>query len=159
MFSYTVCEAQRHADAHTAPHNCLTTALWANPFGSGRILALLRQTGRRMSRHAGAPIVLTPPLTESIDYAGSFIQMSLRCDMPSQIVRWRRGSAWPWVIGRLFAVFGLLWVRRRLRRGVDGSESRAIEEFVCAAAPLVLFALFWALADSPQRPNAWARLA
>ena len=30
-----------------------------------------------MGHHAGAPIVLTAPLTESIDHAGFFIQMSL----------------------------------------------------------------------------------
>jgi drug/metabolite transporter (DMT)-like permease len=64
------------------------------------------------------------------------------------VVRWRRRSAWLWIIGRLFAVFGLLWVGRRLGRGVDGGESRAIAEFGCAVAPLVLFALFWLLADS-----------
>jgi hypothetical protein len=75
------------------------------------------------------------------------------------MVRWRRRSAWLRIIGRLFATFGLLWVRRRLGRGVDGRESRAIEACVRGVAPLVLFALLWVLADSAERPNAWARLA
>jgi len=61
------------------------------------------------------------------------------------------------MICRLFGVFGLLWVGRRLARGIDGRDRRVIEEFGCAIAPLVLFALFWLLADSAQRPN--ARLA
>ena len=79
--------------------------------------------------------------------------------MPCQMVRWRRRSAWLWMICRLFGVVGLLWVGRRLVRGIDGREWRVIEEFGCAIAPLVLFAFFWLLADSAQRPNARARLA
>jgi hypothetical protein len=63
------------------------------------------------------------------------------------------------MICRLFGVVGLLWVGRRLVRGIDGREWRVIEEFGCAIAPLVLFAFFWLLADSAQRPNARARLA
>ena len=79
-------------------------SLWANPFGSGRLLALLRS-----------------------------------------------------MIWRLFVVFGLLWVGRRLARGIDGRESSAIDEFGCAIAPLVLFTLFWLLADSAPQPSAWTR--
>jgi hypothetical protein len=77
--------------------------------------------------------------------------------MASQVVRRRRRSAWLWMICRLFGVFGLLWVGRRLARGIDGREWRVIEECGCAIAPLVLFALFGLLADSAQRPNAWTR--
>jgi hypothetical protein len=58
------------------------------------------------------------------------------------------------MICRFFVAFGLLWVGRRLTRGIDGQASRTIEEFGCAIAPLVLFALFWLLADSGQRPRA-----
>jgi hypothetical protein len=36
-----------------------------------------KEPERRMGQYAGAPIVLTAPLTESIDHAGFFIQMSL----------------------------------------------------------------------------------
>src|SRR3981189_3744902 len=49
-----------------------------------------------MGHHAGAPIVLTAPLTESIDHAGFFIQMSLAsipgqidCDVPLTEATWR----------------------------------------------------------------------
>jgi hypothetical protein len=176
------CEADRHADAHTDQPNCLTMSLWASPFGSGRLLALLGQPGRRMSRHAGAPIVLTAPSTKSIDHPGFFIQMSL-----ASIPGWME-----WVIDKKYLTWrdvprnadgraGTAPARARgpacegvWRRSravcypdqlpdfigeVDGRESRAIEEFGCAVAPLVLFALFWVLADSAPRPTAWARLA
>jgi hypothetical protein len=45
-----------------------------------------------MGHHAGAPIVLTAPLTESIDHAGFFIQMSL-----ASIPGWME-----WVIDRKY---------------------------------------------------------
>ena len=73
----------------------------------------------------------------------------------SGIARWRLRSAWLWMIGRYLAVFAFVWVGRRLApRRVSG----ALEEFGYAIAPLVLFALFWLLADSPPRPNTWSRL-
>ena len=45
-----------------------------------------------MSSHRGVPIVLTAPLTESIDHAGFFIQMSL-----ASIPEWME-----WVIDRKY---------------------------------------------------------
>jgi len=60
------------------------------------------------------------------------------------------------MIGSLFAVLSFLWGRRRLARGIDGRQWRAIEEFGCAVAPLLLFALMWLLVDSAQRPHAHA---
>jgi hypothetical protein len=63
------------------------------------------------------------------------------------------------MIRGLVAILYLLWSGRRLSRGIDGPGRRAIEEFGCAVAPLLLFALLWLLADSPQRPKVQARLA
>jgi hypothetical protein len=73
----------------------------------------------------------------------------------SGIARWRWRSAWLWMIGRCLAAFAIVWVGRRL---ASRRESSAIEEFGYAIAPLVLFALFWLLADSPPTPNTWTRL-
>jgi hypothetical protein len=53
----------------------------------------------------------------------------------------------------LFVVLYFLPGGRRLARGIDGYEWRAIEEFGCAVAPLLLFALIWLLADSARRPR------
>ena len=64
-----------------------------------------------------------------------------------------------WMICGLVAVLYLLWGGRRLARGIDGRAWRAIEEFGCAVAPMLLFALIWLLAPSARRPNARARLA
>jgi hypothetical protein len=79
--------------------------------------------------------------------------------MPGPVFQWRRRSTWLWIIRGLFAVLYLLWGGRRLARGIDVREWRAIEECGCAVAPLLLFALIWLLADSAQRPNARAMLA
>ncbi len=79
--------------------------------------------------------------------------------MPGPVFPWQRRSAWVWIIRGLVAVLYLLWSGRRLARGIDGCERRAIEEFGCAAAPLVFFALLWLLADSPQRPKVHVRPA
>jgi hypothetical protein len=54
------------------------------------------------------------------------------------------------MICRVFVGFALLWVGARFARVIDGRKSRAIEEYGCAVAPLVLFALLWLLDDSPQ---------
>jgi hypothetical protein len=59
----------------------------------------------------------------------------------------------------LFAVLYLLWDGRRLARRIDGREWRAIDEFRCAVAPLVLFALIGLLAHAAQPPTARARLS
>lgn len=75
------------------------------------------------------------------------------------MVSWQRRSAQFWMICGLFAIVSLLWAGRRLARGIDGREWRAIEEFGGAIAPLVLFALIWLLTDSSPRPNAEARLS
>jgi hypothetical protein len=63
------------------------------------------------------------------------------------------------MIRGLVAVLYLHWSGRRFARGIDWRERRAIEEFRRAVAPLLLFALLWLLADSPQRPKVHARLA
>jgi hypothetical protein len=63
------------------------------------------------------------------------------------------------MIGSLFAVLYLLWSGRRRARGIDGRDWRAIEEFGCAVAPLLLFALIWLLAEPAPPPNARAMLA
>jgi hypothetical protein len=73
--------------------------------------------------------------------------------------QWRRRSAWLWMICGLVAVAYLPWGGRRLARGIGGREWHAIDEFGCAVAPLLLFALIWLLADSAQRPNARVRVA
>jgi hypothetical protein len=55
------------------------------------------------------------------------------------------------MMARFVSNFSILWIARRLggRR-----ESRAIEEYGCAIAPLIVFALLWLLTDSVQRPKA-----
>jgi hypothetical protein len=82
-----------------------------------------------------------------------------RCDVPFRIVSWQRRSAQLWMVCGLFAIVSLLWGGRRLARGIDGRNWRAIEEFGEAIAPLLLFALIWLLADSSPRPKAEARLS
>ena len=79
--------------------------------------------------------------------------------MRGPVLQCWRGSAWLWMIRGLFGVLYLLCGGRRLGRGIDGREWRAIEEFGCAVAPLLLFALIWLLADSAQPRSPRARLA
>jgi hypothetical protein len=99
-----------------------------------------KEPGRRMGRYAGAPIVLTASLTESLDHAA----------------QWRRSAGWPWMIAGLVAVLCLLWGGRRVARGVNEHVWRAIEECGSAIAPLLLFALLWLIVDPPPRPNGQA---
>jgi hypothetical protein len=67
------------------------------------------------------------------------------------MARWRRGSAWLWTVGRIVAVFGFLWASRRL---VGGRQSRAIEDYGRAIAPLIAFALLWLMVRSGRRSTA-----
>jgi hypothetical protein len=54
----------------------------------------------------------------------------------------------------------LVTVRRSAYVECGGLVQRlAAEEFGCAVAPLLVFALLWLLAESPQRPNPQAPLA
>jgi hypothetical protein len=91
----------------------------------------------------------------------------------------RRSTTWLWILCALFAVGFLLWRGRRVARvqhpiardllkrpragfgrpgGIDRRrELRAIEDFGCAVAPLVLFALMWLLAGWRNRPPAQVR--
>jgi hypothetical protein len=57
----------------------------------------------------------------------------------------------------LFAVLYLQWGGRRLARGIDGRAWLAIEEFGCAVAPLLAFALIWLLADSAREMDSQRR--
>jgi hypothetical protein len=79
--------------------------------------------------------------------------------MPWPMFQWRRHSPRLWMICGLFAVVYLLWDGRRLARRAVGREGRGIDEFRCAVAPLVVYALMWLLADSAQPPNAQVRLS
>ncbi len=74
--------------------------------------------------------------------------------MPRPVFEWRRRVAWLWMVCSLFAVLCLLWDGRRLARGIDRRDWRALEEFRYAVAPLLLFALLWLFADFVQPPNA-----
>jgi hypothetical protein len=80
--------------------------------------------------------------------------------MRKPLFRWRRYSAWLWIICGLFAVLCLLWACRKLARGIVGREWRAIEQFGVVVAPLVLFALLWELDGLGARlPSAQGRLS
>jgi hypothetical protein len=67
------------------------------------------------------------------------------------VTQWQRRLVSLWMMARFVSNFSILWIARRLggRR-----ESRAIEEYGCAIAPLIVFALLWLLTDSVQRPQA-----
>ena len=77
--------------------------------------------------------------------------------MSGQAVRWRRHLAWLQVTLGLFVVLCLLWGGRRFARGIDRRALMAVDEFACAAAPLILFALMWLLAGSTRSSNARVR--
>jgi hypothetical protein len=57
----------------------------------------------------------------------------------------------------LLAIVCLLWGGRRFPRGTDRRTLIAVDEFACAAAPLILFALMWLLAGSTRSSNARVR--
>jgi hypothetical protein len=70
------------------------------------------------------------------------------------MLQWRRLTARLWMIYGLLVVLHSLWGGRRLARGIDGrAHQRAIEEFGCAVAPLLVFALIWLFADSADGPT------
>jgi hypothetical protein len=71
------------------------------------------------------------------------------------MVSWLRRPARLWMICGLFAILFSSGEAEGWR-AVDGREWRAIDEFGCAIAPLVLFALIWLLVDSAPPPNAEA---
>jgi len=70
-----------------------------------------------MGHHAGAPIVLTAPLTESIDHAGFFIQMSL-----ASIPGWME-----WVIDKKYPTRRSVPVDRNGRAGTAPAGLRVLE--------------------------------
>ena len=87
-------------------------------------------------------------------WPGSLPRVFQRGGVERGRVERRRRAAWLWMVCGLFAILYLLWHGRRLSRGIGRRDWRAIEEFRCAVAPLVLFALLWLFADFVQPPNA-----
>ncbi len=70
-----------------------------------------------MDHHAGAPIVLTAPLTESIDHAGFFIQMSL-----ASIPGWME-----WVIDKKYPTWRAVPTTADGRAGTAPAGLRVLE--------------------------------
>src|SRR6266852_2406701 len=70
-----------------------------------------------MGHHAGAPIVLTAPLTESIDHAGFFIQMSL-----ASIPGWME-----WVIDKKYPTWRTVPTTAEGRAGTAPAGLRVLE--------------------------------
>jgi hypothetical protein len=64
--------------------------------------------------------------------------------------RWGSRSTWRWLLCGLVGVLCLLCGGRRIARRIAGHKWGAIEEFGCAVAPLVLFALVWRLAGAAR---------
>ena len=71
-----------------------------------------------MSSHSGVPIVLTAPLTESIDHAGFFIQMSL-----ASIPEWME-----WVIDKKYPEWRNVPKTADDRAGTAPAGLRVLEE-------------------------------
>ena len=92
-----------------------------------------------MGQHAGAPIVMTTPLTESIDGA---------CWMSVAAV-FSGGAARLRMLVRLVAPLCFLFGGRQLARVVNEHGARGIGDG-SDIAPLLLFALLWVIADSPS---------
>jgi hypothetical protein len=63
-------------------------------------------------------------------------------------IRWGSRSTWRWLLCGLVGVLCLLCGGRRVARRIAGHKWEAIEEFGCAVAPLLLFALVGLLADA-----------
>jgi radical SAM superfamily enzyme YgiQ (UPF0313 family) len=105
-----------------------------HPPGSGLVLAFRRavdddhcgrekELGRRMDQNAGAPIVLTAPLTESIDHAGFFIQMSL-----ASIPGWME-----WVIDKKYPTWRAVPTTIEGRAGTAPAGLRVLEAVLAQA--------------------------
>src|SRR6267378_1333392 len=71
-----------------------------------------------MGQHAGASIVLTAPLTESIDHAGFFIQMSL-----ASIPGWME-----WVINKKYPTWRNVPLEKNGAAGTAPAGVRVVEE-------------------------------
>jgi radical SAM superfamily enzyme YgiQ (UPF0313 family) len=76
-----------------------------------------------MGQHAGAPIVLTAPLTESIDHAGFFIQMSL-----ASIPGWME-----WVIDKKYPAWRDVPTTANGRAGTAPAGLRVLEAVLARA--------------------------
>ena len=126
------------------PHDidCHLTRTTARPLPSSRVPSLMDEDG------------LFPAVVETVHRLlrpGTGLMPPVRprwCDVPIAVFQWRRHSTWVWVIRGLFAVFHLMY----------GGRRRAINQFGCAVAPLLVFALMWPIVDAAQRQHADARL-
>jgi hypothetical protein len=93
-----------------------------------------------MGQHAGAPIVMTTPLRESIDGA---CVMSVAAGFSGGAARLR-------MLVRVVALLCFLFGGRQLARVVNEHGARGIGDGGSDIAPLLLFALLWVIADSPS---------
>ena len=93
-----------------------------------------------MGQHAGAPIVMTTPLTESIDAA---CVMSVAAGFSGGADRLR-------MLAGIAALLCFLVGGRELGRVVNAHGARAIDDGGSDISPLLLFALLWVIADSPS---------
>jgi hypothetical protein len=119
---------------------------WVGPHGAPAAAASANARGAQQCALVLTVVIALHPLSrDSAISAGVALALTAAVIAVS---RWGSRSTWRWLLCGLVAVLCLLCGGRRVARQIAPHKWGAIEEFGCAVAPLVLFALVWLLAGA-----------